>query len=227
MQSFMIAAVIAIGGYWLLKNFASASPGQASGLMRKIGGVACIAIAGFLTLRGRLEVAAPLAIFGLGLLGASLPMPWNKKTPGQRSRVQTRYLAMELDHDSGRMDGVVLDGEFKGRQLSSLSEDEIKRLGALCVRAGDQSLALLEAWLDRAKPGWRERWAHASAERPQTSTAMSLEEALAILGLKPGTKAEDIRAAHRRLMKQFHPDSGGSDYLAVKINQAKERALRG
>ena len=54
---------------------------------------------------------------------------------------------------------------------------------------------------------------------------MSRDEALAVLGLKSGASTEDIKNAHRRLMKDFHPDRGGSDYLAAKINQAKDILL--
>ena len=61
-------------------------------------------------------------------------------------------------------------------------------------------------------------------EQRRTST-MSREEALKVLGLGSGASADDIREAHRRLILQNHPDRGGSDYLASKINEAKDVLL--
>ncbi len=232
MPGFLIALVIVVGGLWLIRQFAKATPGQASKLTRQIGGVACIAGAGFLTLRGQWPVAAPLFAFGLGLMGKSAlfptGFPWEQKSPGQTSRVRTSVIGMELDHDTGRMDGEVLTGPLRGKRLSSLTDAQLASLHDLCAKAGDQSLPLLEAWLDRGKPNWREAWGgKASDQKAQgPSGKMSEEEAFAVLGLKPGAKSEDVRAAHRRLMKEFHPDKGGSDYLATKINQAKERLLQ-
>ncbi|MCH8685950.1 DnaJ domain-containing protein [Pedomonas mirosovicensis] len=59
----------------------------------------------------------------------------------------------------------------------------------------------------------------------QTTVATD-EEAYAILGLKPGASRDAILAAHRRLMRIVHPDHGGTDYLAAKINQARDILLR-
>jgi hypothetical protein len=64
------------------------------------------------------------------------------------------------------------------------------------------------------------------AQPPMSRQSMSREEALAILGLKAGAGAEEVRNAHRRLMKDYHPDKGGTDYLAVKINQAKDLLIQ-
>ena len=65
------------------------------------------------------------------------------------------------------------------------------------------------------------------AEGQGTGTAMSREEARAILGLDEDAGPADIVAAHRRLMQRNHPDRGGSDYLASRINAARDVLLRG
>ena len=87
---------------------------------------------------------------------------------------------------------------------------------------------MLAAYLDRQHGAdWRERVAPGADSGPEASKAPGLSEAEArsILGVEPGADAELIRAAHRRLMQRLHPDRGGSDYLAAKINEAKRRLL--
>jgi len=230
-MNFILGLVIVVGGWYLIKSFANAQPAQVRGLIRKVGGVAVMAFAVFMLLKGEINVAIPLFMLGLGLMGqqAMFPngMPWQRKSPGQNSKVTTSLIAMQLDHDTGRMEGEVLAGAYKGRKLSSLTLPEAQALHTQCAATPDQSRALFEAWIERTRPEWRAQW-NSGGGRPATtsSTKMTRAEALAILGLKEGSKGDDIRAAHRRLMKTAHPDLGGSDYLAAKINEAKEFLLQ-
>ena len=176
-----------------------------------------------------------LLVFGHRL---GLPIaPWvvttgpfgnKRKTPGQKSGVRTQALEMVLDHDSGRMEGRCLNGRFAGRDLSSLSQSESLQLLEELRSTDSQGVILMEAFLDRRWQGWRNRNEDASAKterKPSRGGGMTANEAYDVLGLKSCAKPDEIRAAHRRLMMKFHPDQGGSTYLAARINEAKEILL--
>jgi len=145
----------------------------------------------------------------------------------QSSKVETATLGMRLDHATGEMTGTVKRGPYAGRRLDELAEAELFDLLRQCRVEDEDAARLLEAWLDRARPDWRQRAGGAGGGNSGASSgdAMTRDEAYEILGLKPGATAADIRDAHRRLMKKLHPDQGGSNYLAAKTNRAKEILL--
>lgn len=147
--------------------------------------------------------------------------------------VETDLLRMRLDRDSGDVKGVVKTGRFAGRDLGSLEHADLLDLLAEAQRVETQSASLLEAYLDRRFPDWREVGGTGAGGSEgggrtgagATSDAMDEAEALQILGLEPGAAPEDIKQAHRRLMAKLHPDTGGSTFLAVQINRAKDTLL--
>jgi DnaJ domain len=218
--------------WWLAKLFARGNPAAMASGLKLAGGVASLAGAGLMLFRGRIDMAFLLGgaaawLFGWSTFGLPGFGRRAAKTPGAVSRVRSAMIEMELDHDTGAMNGTVLAGPFAGRALNELSEETLGRLHADCMRSDPEGVRLLEAYFDRRFPRWREdahRDPHARRAQPQTG-AMTEEEAYQILGLQPGAGADEVRRAHRSLMKKLHPDQGGSTYLAARVNQAKEVLL--
>ncbi|MEM1410388.1 MAG: DnaJ domain-containing protein [Pseudomonadota bacterium] len=182
-------------------------------------GVLLLGLAVALAIFRMFAIAGPLALVAIALIqqGASA-----KAVPssGQTSEVRTDALEMSLDHDTGEMDGHVHSGPFAGARLSELSAEDLQDLVAWIEAEGDDdSLSLLLAYLDR-RDGARQQ-GDAGSETPDGE--MSDAEAYRVLGLEPGASVEEIREAHKRLIRKVHPDLGGSSVLAAMINAAKER----
>jgi hypothetical protein len=151
------------------------------------------------------------------------------QTQADDSSVETRLLRMTLDHATGTMDGLVREGKMRGRKLSELGLDALFDLLAEARLEDPDSAPLLEAFLDRAAPDWRSHSGAASGEAPPASPArggMTRAEAARLLGVAEDADEGTIKAAHRRLMMKVHPDHGGTDELAARLNDAK-RALLG
>lgn len=142
---------------------------------------------------------------------------------GNRSDIQTRFLAMVLDHDSGEMAGKILEGQFEGMTLAELNAKQLNDLLAEC-QVDTDSVNVLEAYLDRVDATWRESGRQHSGTDINNGT-MNERQALQILGLETGASRDEIVVAHRHLMQKLHPDRGGSTYLAAKLNEAKDYLL--
>jgi hypothetical protein len=231
---FGIAALLVI--LWFLKLFSTADIHKFATMIRspalkkKAAGVGVLIFASILQARGQILIGVALDFLGVYLLGVvpGLPAGWGartQKSSGQVSRVRSAFLEMELEHDSGAMRGVIIAGPREGTRLESL---DVPTLIAFLADIDEESRALLAAYLDRRDPAWRE---HAQSD---TATGlggpargpMTHQEAYQILGLEPGAKAEEIVSAHRTLMKRLHPDLGGTNYLAARVNEAKDTLLR-
>ena len=127
------------------------------------------------------------------------------------------------------------------RAFERASVTSVKALFAWIAALGGLSLALLLILTGKGGialgaltlfgPLIYQKWQAARGRRvgggapPRASSQMSRQEAYDVLGLHPGASEAEIREAHRRLMRGAHPDAGGSDWLAVRINQARDILL--
>jgi hypothetical protein len=237
-----LALLVAIGlcFAWFLR----ANPSSVARRLR-IGMALAVAIGvgGLLILGLRFLPSVLPELFGLagvvltGVIARALrSRPWGGfSTPGQGKRTEARTAFIEawIDHGTGDIGGHILQGRFAGRLLDGLSEADLLLLRGECA-ADQESLRVLEAYLDRRLGAdWRERTsppppgAGSSSSSGAGTSGLGRAEALAVLGLAEGATADEIRAAHRRLIQRVHPDVGGSADLAARINRAKDILLEG
>lgn len=176
---------------------------------------------------GGLLTAASAVWMLHGVRDILAPAGFAAPRPG-RERIATEHLDVERTVATGAVRGRVVKGFFAGRRIQDLRPVELAHLWQDCRLVDAASAAVVEAYLDRQHPTWREDLARAEAELPRGPDGqMTRVEAFEILGLKDGAGDDAIRRAHRELMLRMHPDRGGSNYLAAKINEAKEVALGG
>jgi cell division protein FtsW (lipid II flippase) len=245
----ILLALVAVALFlWLLRWFVRTPPAT---VQRHLGRAAIVLVIGVLILlavTGRLHWLVALGATLVALAGRAVSLlsmlPLLRKagsffksggnpapdagTAGQ-SQVESRFLRMRLDHDSGSLDGQVLEGQHAGARLSELPLADLLELLRAWRLEDEDSAQLLESYLERAHGAdWRVGFAADAGQGQRDAGAggpMTAEEAWRILGLEPGAERDAIMMAHRRLMQKLHPDRGGSDYLAARINQAKDRLL--
>lgn len=238
MPYLILGIAVVIGLVLVIRGLAATDPKRAVKVVKGVALVVVLVVAVYFAFsRGIVAALATAAfllpIFLRGHTLSRLMKNFRGPSPGQTSDVETRYLRMSLDHDSGVLDGTVLDGRFRGRRLQELDLGELMELLRECRVNDEQSAAILESYLDRIHgAGWRggdDAGAGRAGGAGARSTAgsMTREEAYEILDLQPGASSKEIKDAHHRMMLKNHPDQGGSTYLATKINQAKDLLLGG
>ena len=234
----LVAIVVAVVAWVWLRNQPAS---QRNAAILKLALLAGIGIVVLLAVTGRLHFVFAGLAFLYPLLRRLLPsllrgglgrVPGGAGAKsGNQSHVSSDILEMTLDHDSGNMSGKIIKGPLEGRELAELSESEFLELLRYCRGQDEDSARLLETYLDRRfGDSWRADDEAASESDPSdgsgnTGGPLTESEALDILGLEPGASREEIIKAHRRMMQKLHPDHGGSNYLAARINEAKECLL--
>lgn len=228
-----VAAVI----YILLRRVQAMPPQKRRGEYIKLGlGIAVVAAvlmaatgrmnwlgAAFTALLVAVRQSLPLLVRFLPML-ASLRTKSAAPAGGHSSSVETALLRMQLDHESGALQGEVLKGSFKGRRLADMDRQQLEQFFAYCRGEDADSVQLLSSYLQQRFPG-DTNFEGQQHESPRNSHGMGRADALAALGLKEGATRDEVIAAHRKLIQKLHPDRGGNDFLAAQINLAKDVLL--
>lgn len=224
---------------WLVYDwFTRVKPGAVVRSVKWLGLGALVVAGLWLVLTGKLAglfaVAAGLAPWLMRAARAhalwrmlrqfGIRMGGGRASTAQASVVETRFLRMELDHDSGRLDGTIIDGPWRGRLLSGLDLEQALELRGQ-IGIDPDSVQVLDSWLDRSWPDWRDARTKGAPPPEPPRPGMSVEEAREVLGVGADAGPDEIRAAHRKLMQANHPDHGGSTWIAARINQARDRLL--
>ncbi len=240
----LIAVMTFVAWVWLRNQ----PPGQQKPAIIKLVVIAGVVMVVLMAITGRLPILFAALAFLFPLLRRVLPSllmgrlsglggGQAKAKPGNQSHVSSDILKMTLDHDSGDMTGEIVKGPMAGRALADLAESEFIGLLQYCRDQDEDSARLLETYLDRRfGDSWRTddpagddgaQNGEQGNERESSNSggALTDNEALDILGLEAGASRDEIIQAHRRMMQKMHPDRGGSNYLAARVNEAKERLL--
>jgi hypothetical protein len=231
----LIGLAVLLLAFYALRSTLGSNRAALMRFVRRVAGGAAMALGLWLLSTGRVTPAIAFGLLGY-LLIVSGSLTWkgslSRSTSSiRKASVRTAFLFMTLDHGTGVMTGQVLAGSLAGRDLSSLSRGELARLMRECRAGEPQSRQVLETYLDRTWPEWRQEIASYDGANDRGRgngtgkggrAPMTEAEAFEVLGLPKGASIEDIKSAHRNLMKRLHPDQGGSNYLAAKINEAKE-----
>ena len=140
------------------------------------------------------------------------------------SQFRTKSLLVQVNFSTKEMDGEILQGEYSGKKLSELSPEELKSLAESFKETDRESYVLLQTYLLRNNRSGSEQF-YQDGNQANNLSELSEKEAYEILGLEADAPKDDIIKAHKRLMQRLHPDRGGSDYLAAKINAAKDKLI--
>ena len=149
------------------------------------------------------------ALYGPRILGQILP---------RRRLVPDQSFPSEQTTGQKSADAASCEAEMVQRSIAVLEEYLLRT-----TRANGKDVPRFRASNPQITAG--QQGHHNGASRELTSPLMSEFEALQVLGLRPDAGASEINEAHRRLMQIVHPDRGGSQYFAVKVNQAKDVLL--
>lgn len=237
MTRLILLFALFLTGFIIYQQIKKTPKNQLKNLYWKLGCGLLIVAMLLLVLTGRVHWIGALFAALLPILRNALPLilkllpalsflrsqrSQSQPSSGKQSEVNTPTLTMVMDHDNQRLHGQVHRGPYAGQALDQLTLEQLQQLLEYCQQEDQEAYQLLVSYLNhRFGSRWQQ---HQSPSLDEGE--LSIAEAYETLGLKPGASKKEINHAHRQLIQKFHPDRGGNDYLAAKINRAKDILLK-
>src|SRR6516225_9182195 len=159
---YVLGGLALLSGFLLLVYlFVNADPARLARGLKVTGIVIAVVAVATLAVSGRLAaLLMPLAmLMPLLIRVRSVLDRYRPPAGGQTSTVATPFLRMTLDHDTGSMTGTVLRGNFSGMRIEELGPADLLALLRECRAEDEEGARLLEAYLDRLHPDWRDELA--------------------------------------------------------------------
>ncbi|WP_311275122.1 DnaJ domain-containing protein [Methylobacterium sp. WCS2018Hpa-22] len=198
-------------------------------VVRRSGGYVLLALAAVAAIRGRVELAILFGGIAFWFLdGVDALVVRLRGLVGRVAVARPTIVLFEVMPDGRTADGIVQIGPYAGRRLSQLPDAALMQIFAVCRKVDRIAARRLQTYLDGRTAAGRvdaERDANARSRRSPDPGSMTQEEAHQILGLQSGATLQQIRTAHRTLMKRWHPDQGGTVEGASRINAARDRLV--
>ncbi len=140
---------------------------------------------------------------------------------------KTEFLHLQLNIKTGQISGTIVSGPHQGSSLESLTSEELKTLEKHYKNLDKTSYYLIRVIRQRGGHQYKESDQHQKNQSSGLFQANpSTNEAQQILGLSNNPDKQQIIKAHRSLIQKLHPDRGGNDYLASRVNLAKDVLLQ-
>ena len=231
---FVPLLVIGFLCYLVYRYYCSLAPEQKRPFVVKYAVYAVITLLLLAVITGRIHWLGAVFAGALGLLkvGANtffrfLPFLrfFQKNNVFGDPKFRTDYLEVVVHVQSGRIEGTVLIGEFSGRAIASLDQSELDSLEKILKGSDSRSYYLLRVIRQRLQGSTRSNYSRHDYKDASISDP-SVEESEQILGLQAGYTKKDVDLSYKRLMQKLHPDRGGNDYLASRINIARDVLLK-
>ena len=133
-----------------------------------------------------------------------------------KPKIKTKYLNIEINIQSRNANIEIIDGKFKDKNLTQLTKNQVEELLSELKTNDIRGFNILNLLINKS---------FQNSQSSSSSGSMTEEEALSILGLEKGADDEEIRKSYYNLMKKFHPDKDGNNYLSNLITEAKNKLL--